>query len=188
MLVAVIPDGTYDAFVVDAEPGLADDGTEHMHLDLTILSGEQKGNMVSLTAAGDLVFTPAANYNGPASFDYTISDGTATSTAHVTVNVAAVGIVKVPPFTEYSLDTSPLTAMGAAALIPLAMAWVGDNLFSYAQAMVAEGLRVVTAGWRAGAEGLKIVEIQPRPNGQTLTLRWRAGSVFASAQGASPAK
>jgi len=47
----VIPDGTYDAFVIDAERGLADDGTEHMHLDLTILSGEQKGNVVSLTAA-----------------------------------------------------------------------------------------------------------------------------------------
>ena len=38
---------------------------------------------------------------------------------------------------------------------------------------VMASLSVVTAGWRAGAEGLKIVEIQPRPNGQTLTLRWR---------------
>jgi hypothetical protein len=65
MLGGVIPDGTYDAFVVDAESGLADDGTEHMHLDLTILSGEQKGNMVSVTAAGlpgteiDLMGMPA---------------------------------------------------------------------------------------------------------------------------------
>jgi hypothetical protein len=65
MLSGVIPDGTYDAFVVDAESGLADDGTEHMHLDLTILSGEQKGNVVSLTAAGlpgteiDLMGMPA---------------------------------------------------------------------------------------------------------------------------------
>ena len=61
----MIPDGTYDAFVIDAERGLADDGTEHMHLDLTILSGEQKGNVVSLTAAGlrgseiDLMGMPA---------------------------------------------------------------------------------------------------------------------------------
>ena len=61
----MIPDGTYDAFVVDAESGLADDGTEHMHLDLTILSGEQKGNLVSVTAAGlpgteiDLMGMPA---------------------------------------------------------------------------------------------------------------------------------
>jgi hypothetical protein len=61
----VVPDGTYDAFVVDAEPGLADDGTEHMHLDLTILAGEHKGNLVSVTAAGlpgtviDLLGMPA---------------------------------------------------------------------------------------------------------------------------------
>ena len=61
----MIPDGTYDAFVVDAEPGMADDGTEHMHLDLTILSGEQKGNVVSVTATGlrgteiDLMGMPA---------------------------------------------------------------------------------------------------------------------------------
>jgi hypothetical protein len=61
----VIPDGTYDAFVVDAEPGLGDDGADHMHLDLTILSGEQKGNLVSVTAVGlpgsviDLLGMPA---------------------------------------------------------------------------------------------------------------------------------
>ncbi|MDX2276455.1 MAG: UDP-N-acetylmuramoyl-L-alanyl-D-glutamate--2,6-diaminopimelate ligase [Hyphomonadaceae bacterium] len=35
------------------------------------------------------------------------------------------------------------------------------------------GLNVVTTGWRAGADGLKIVEIQPRPASQVLTLRWR---------------
>jgi UDP-N-acetylmuramoyl-L-alanyl-D-glutamate--2,6-diaminopimelate ligase len=37
---------------------------------------------------------------------------------------------------------------------------------------IAAALTVVTAGWRAGPEGLKIVEIQPRANAQTLTLRW----------------
>ncbi|HVY02914.1 MAG TPA: UDP-N-acetylmuramoyl-L-alanyl-D-glutamate--2,6-diaminopimelate ligase, partial [Caulobacterales bacterium] len=37
----------------------------------------------------------------------------------------------------------------------------------------AAGLRVVPAGWRAGPEGLKIAEIQPHPNGQTLSLIWR---------------
>jgi UDP-N-acetylmuramoyl-L-alanyl-D-glutamate--2,6-diaminopimelate ligase len=36
-----------------------------------------------------------------------------------------------------------------------------------------QGLAVMTCGWRAGPEGLKIVEIQPRPAGQTLDLRWR---------------
>jgi UDP-N-acetylmuramoyl-L-alanyl-D-glutamate--2,6-diaminopimelate ligase len=33
-------------------------------------------------------------------------------------------------------------------------------------------LRVVTAGWRAGPEGLKIEEISPRPASQVLTLKW----------------
>ncbi len=37
---------------------------------------------------------------------------------------------------------------------------------------VKAGLKLVTAGWRAGPEGLKISEIQPHPNGQTLTLIW----------------
>lgn len=38
--------------------------------------------------------------------------------------------------------------------------------------VVMPGLRVVTAGWRADADGLKIVEIFPRPNAQTMQLRW----------------
>jgi UDP-N-acetylmuramoyl-L-alanyl-D-glutamate--2,6-diaminopimelate ligase len=40
----------------------------------------------------------------------------------------------------------------------------------------AAGLNVIGCGWRAGAEGLKIVEIQPRPNGQTLDLKWFSAS------------
>jgi hypothetical protein len=61
----MIPDGTYDAFVVDAEPGVADDGTAPIHLELTILAGEHKGNMITVTAVGlagteiDLMGMPA---------------------------------------------------------------------------------------------------------------------------------
>ncbi len=40
--------------------------------------------------AGQLIFTPAANYNGPASFTYTISDGTVTATATVSGTVTPV--------------------------------------------------------------------------------------------------
>jgi hypothetical protein len=46
---------------------------------------------VSIDGAGNVVFTPAANYNGPASFTYTASDGHGgTATATVNVNVTAV--------------------------------------------------------------------------------------------------
>ncbi len=40
--------------------------------------------------AGELVFSPAANYNGPASFSYTVSDGNLTATANVTGTVTPV--------------------------------------------------------------------------------------------------
>jgi hypothetical protein len=45
----MLPDGTYDVFVVDAEatgPG------DRLRLDLTILAGEQKGEVVSMQAEG----------------------------------------------------------------------------------------------------------------------------------------
>lgn len=44
----LLPDGTYDAFVVDATAG--DVGA--MSLDVAITSGEHKGAMFSLTATG----------------------------------------------------------------------------------------------------------------------------------------
>ena len=49
------------------------------------------GGTVALDSAGNIVFTPAANFNGPATFTYRVTDGTAISAAAtVTVNVAAV--------------------------------------------------------------------------------------------------
>jgi large repetitive protein len=40
--------------------------------------------------AGELVFSPALNYNGPASFSYTVSDGALTATANVSCTVTPV--------------------------------------------------------------------------------------------------
>ena len=39
------------------------------------------------------------------------------------------------------------------------------------------GHAVLETGWRAGDYGLKIVEIQPRPNAQSLKLRWKTAQV-----------
>ena len=44
---AVLEDGTYDAFIVDVTPA-----GEGLHLDLTILAGPHKGEVVSVTAVG----------------------------------------------------------------------------------------------------------------------------------------
>lgn len=46
----MLPDGTYDVFVVDAEaiPGEVDG----LRLELTILAGEHRGEVVSMRASG----------------------------------------------------------------------------------------------------------------------------------------
>jgi UDP-N-acetylmuramoyl-L-alanyl-D-glutamate--2,6-diaminopimelate ligase len=62
-----------------------------------------------------------------------------------------------------------LLAPGAAAIVnaDAAEAAVFEN------AARAKRLQLITCGWRADGDGLKIVEIQPRPAGQTIDLRWR---------------
>jgi hypothetical protein len=44
----VLPDGTYDVFVVDATSA----GPGALHLDVTVLVGEHKGEVVSVRADG----------------------------------------------------------------------------------------------------------------------------------------
>ena len=44
----MLPDGSYDVFVVDA----AADGPGALRLDVTILAGDQKGEVVSVRAQG----------------------------------------------------------------------------------------------------------------------------------------
>jgi len=63
----VLPDGTYDAIVVDAE---AVDGG--VSLDLTLLAGEHKGGVVSLRSP-DLTGDPALLLGIPATL--TVVDG-----------------------------------------------------------------------------------------------------------------
>ena len=61
----MVEDGTYDALVVDAASGVADGGAPVMHLELTILGGQRKGELVAITASGlrgaeiDLLGMPA---------------------------------------------------------------------------------------------------------------------------------
>lgn len=45
----MLPDGTYDVFVVDAE---AEGPGDRLRLDLTILAGEQRGEVVAMRADG----------------------------------------------------------------------------------------------------------------------------------------
>lgn len=72
-----LADGTYDVFVVDATEATLEDGTEVVHLELTVTSGDHKGEVVPLAATGlgrseiDLMGMPAT---------LTVTDGAPTIT------------------------------------------------------------------------------------------------------------
>lgn len=78
---------TEDTSVEIAEATLTanDSDIDEDTLQITAVGGATNGG-VSL-AGGLIRFTPATNYNGLAGFDYTVTDGTAFTTAHVTVTV-----------------------------------------------------------------------------------------------------
>ncbi len=81
-------------------PVLANDSFESAARQITHINGLSitaggaaiavPNGAVTLTASGDLVFTPAANYNGPATFNYTVTSGGVTETAAVNVTVTPV--------------------------------------------------------------------------------------------------
>src|SRR5437868_1804928 len=48
------------------------------------------GGTVVVEANGDFTYTPPANYNGPDSFSYTLSDGTLTDTAIASISITPV--------------------------------------------------------------------------------------------------
>lgn len=64
-----------------------DTDPENATLTLTAVSNATNGT-VALSGT-DVVFTPTANFNGTAGFDYTVSDGALTDTGHVTITVSA---------------------------------------------------------------------------------------------------
>ncbi|MGB0684023.1 MAG: cadherin-like domain-containing protein [Magnetovibrionaceae bacterium] len=76
--------------------------------------GNASGGAVSLTPGGDVLFNPTADFNGTASFDYTVSDGrggTATSSVSVTVS----GVNDAPVATGDAVTTAEDTAITLAA-------------------------------------------------------------------------
>ena len=75
-------------------------------LSITSVQGAVNGTVALV--GGNVVFTPAANYNGPASFTYTISDGnggSSTATVNLTVNPVNDAPVANPDFLTTAEDT-----------------------------------------------------------------------------------
>ncbi len=77
-------------------------------LSITAVSNPTNGTVV-LNGNGTVTFTPAANFNGQASFDYTVSDGALNDTGNVLVTVTAVN--DAPSATPQTLATSEDTPL-----------------------------------------------------------------------------
>lgn len=118
-----------EAFSIDEDSPLvvaaADLLANDSDVDGDTLTLTSVGNVVGGTVAlvnGQVTFTPAPNFNGEASFQYTVSDGHgATSTATATVSVAPIN--DAPITTADSYVTHP----GNAAHIPLADLLANDR-------------------------------------------------------------
>src|SRR5262249_57236241 len=78
--------------------------------------GSPVNGTVSL-ASGNITFTPNANYNGPAAFTYTVSDGNG-GTATATVNVTVSAVNDAPVAVNDSATTAEDTPLGIAAHTP----------------------------------------------------------------------
>nr|WP_297459345.1 retention module-containing protein [uncultured Halomonas sp.] len=75
------------ALIIDPQTLLAnDDDVDGDTLTITGVGNASNGKVV-LNGDGTITFTPNADYNGQATFDYTVSDGQETATASVTIDV-----------------------------------------------------------------------------------------------------
>ncbi|MDP1825607.1 MAG: Ig-like domain-containing protein [Archangium sp.] len=86
-----------DAFATDEDTNLTlavaqvlanDVDVDSTGLQLTAVANALQGTVA--LSAGQITFSPAADFNGAATFEYTLSDGTAVATGQVSINVRPV--------------------------------------------------------------------------------------------------
>jgi hypothetical protein len=98
--------------IADGELLANDSDAEHQTLTIVGVNGATHGTLSH--TASQVTFTPDANYNGPASFSYTVSDGFKTDVATVSVLVT---LVNDPPVavddTQTTNEDTPLTILVA---------------------------------------------------------------------------
>ncbi len=109
-------DATEDApLSIDAAAGVLanDTDADGDPLTATLVSGPANGTL-TLNADGSFSYTPNADFNGTDSFTYTASDGTLTSEATVTINVAAANDAPTAADDSYTTDQDTALTIDAA--------------------------------------------------------------------------
>ena len=112
---------TYDAtedtaLTIDAAAGVLANDTDADGDPLTaaLVSGPGNGTL-TLNSDGSFVYTPNADFSGADTFTYTASDGTTTSEATVTINVASANDAPSATADEYATDQDTALTIDAAA-------------------------------------------------------------------------
>ncbi len=90
-----LEDTVITANVITGTNGASADNFEGVPVLTSVTQGTN--GTVTFTAAGEVTYTPNANFNGSDSFMYTVTSGGVTETATVTVNITSVN--DVPTFT-----------------------------------------------------------------------------------------
>ncbi|NQD38888.1 tandem-95 repeat protein [Permianibacter sp. IMCC34836] len=109
-LTAVAEDGSRLITAAELLSGASDvDGTPLSITALSLASGS--GTLIN-NGNGTWTFTPSANFNGNVSFNYTVSDGSLTSSSTASLNVTAVN--DAPTANNQTLNTAEDTTVASA--------------------------------------------------------------------------
>lgn len=112
-------------------------------------AGAVSNGSLAFSSDGSFVYTPAANYTGPASFTYTASDGAATSNpATVTVNVTATNDPPVAVADSYAGEAGVTLSVAAPGVLANDSDVDGDTLRAFLDSGTSNG--TVTL-WKGGA-------------------------------------
>ena len=101
------------AYVINASALLAGvtDVDGPFPLTITALSVASGGGAILDNHDGTFTYTPATNYSGPVSFNYTASDGSLTSSSIASVNLNSSGVITGTSGADVLLGTSQADAM-----------------------------------------------------------------------------
>jgi len=142
---------------VDDAVGIAED--QQLAINASTLTANDTGNptkaitavsnatngTVSLSA-GVITFTPSANFNGTAGFDYTLSDGALSDTGHVTVTVTAVNDAPVAVDDIFAATANSQFDVAATSLLSNDTDVEGNTLTITAVGNAVDGTVSMTAG------------------------------------------